>query len=109
MKRLYEFSEANSDDLGWGTGKDRGSFNPKFDSVSARSPYSVFSDGRLVLNLKWLREPTAVKCRETMQREIIKIPGIRLPDDPLFPSIPLRDWESTIEQIIEVFAHAVQH
>jgi hypothetical protein len=108
MRRLYKFSEEHSDDIGWGTGKGRGSFNPKFAGISVRSPYTVFSDGRLVLNLKWLREPTAVRCRETMHGEIIKIPGIRLPEDPLFPSIPLRDWGPRVEEIIEVFAKAVQ-
>jgi hypothetical protein len=108
MRRLYEFSKSHSDDVGWGTGKDRGSFNPKFPRICVRSPYTVFSDGKLVLNLKWLREPAAARCRDTMQREILKIPGLRLPSDPLFPSIPLRDWESKVDQIIEAFAKAVQ-
>jgi hypothetical protein len=108
MRRLYEFSKANSDVVDWGTGKDRGSFNPKFESICVRSPYTVYSNGKLVLNLKWLKEPAAAHCRDTMQREMLKIPGLRLPTDTLFPSIPIRDWESKVDQIIEAFAKAVQ-
>jgi hypothetical protein len=94
--------------VGWGTGKDRGSFNPKFERICPRSPYTVYSDGRLVLNLKWLREPAAERCRDIMQNEVATIPGIKLPEDPLFPAIPIRDWVDKVEQVIGAFRKAVQ-
>ena len=107
IRRLYEFSKVNADDIGWGTGKDRGSFNPKFARICVRSPYTVFSDGRLVLNLNWLREPAAMQYRDAIKREILKIPGLSLPDDTRFPSISLRDWAPRVEAVIEAFAKAL--
>ena len=107
IRRLYECSKVNADEIGWGTGKDRGSFNPKFARICVRSLYTVFSDGRLVLNLNWLREPAAMQYRDAIKREILKIPGLSLPDDPRFPSISLRDWAPRVEAVIEAFAKAL--
>jgi hypothetical protein len=107
MRRLYEFSKGSCDELTWGTGNTRGSFNPKFEHVCVRSPYSVYSDGEIILNLKWLNEPRAAKCRDALKTEVSKIPGIQFSNDSRYPAIPIRDWGDKVDQIIAAFTRAV--
>jgi hypothetical protein len=108
VRKLYDFSMLKADDIGWGTGRERGSFNPKFSRICVRSAYTVYTDGQLVLNLNWLREPAAVRCRDAILREFVKIPGLRLPPDPRFPTIPLRDWAPKVDQVIQAFKNALE-
>jgi len=61
ISKLYVFSEENADLISWGTGITRGSFNPKFSKISARSLYSVFSDGLLQINFGWLNDDEKTK------------------------------------------------
>lgn len=107
IRKLYDFSKGCCDGLTWGTGNTRGSFNPKFSHICVRSPYSVFSDGEIILNLKWLNEPSAAKCREALKTEIAKIPGIRLSTDSRYPTIPIQDWEKMVDQVIDALNKAV--
>jgi hypothetical protein len=55
LRRLYEFSMEYADRVKWGTGSQRGTFNAVFDPFSpSRSLYTVYSDGNLDLNFRWL-------------------------------------------------------
>ena len=107
VRKLYDFSMNRCNDIGWGTGKSRGSFNPKFRHICIRSPYSVYSDGEVMLNLKWLNDETATKYRDRLKAEIAKIPSISL-SDALFPTIPLRSWEDKVDEIVAAFQKVIQ-
>ena len=107
VRKLYDFSMNRCNDIGWGTGKSRGSFNPKFHHICIRSPYSVYSDGEVMLNLKWLNDETATKYRDRLKTEIAKIPGISLSDSP-FPTIPLRSWENKVDQVVVALQKVIQ-
>lgn len=49
IKSLLEFSKQKADEITWGTGIKKGSFNPKFYIVGSHSPYHVYSNGRISL------------------------------------------------------------
>jgi len=81
MKDLYRFSRERASMVSWGTGSQKGSFSPKVDSISPKSVYGVFSDGRLCLNFQWLQ------LTESGQRAVAELTkklrgaGFPVPDD----------------------------
>jgi len=56
IKKLYEFAKESSDDITLGTGSASGSLNPKYDNVCHRSFYTIFSDGRVAINIGYLND-----------------------------------------------------
>lgn len=56
VRELYEYAQRTADHISWGTGAVRGSFNPKYERISARSLITVFSDGVLQVNFGWLND-----------------------------------------------------
>src|SRR5262245_820198 len=107
VRNLYDFSKGCCDGLTWGTGTKRASFNPKFEHMSTRSPYSVYSDGEIMLNLKYLNNETGRKYRDHLTTEINKVLNISL-SDALFPVISLATWENKVDQVIEALKKVIQ-
>lgn len=104
-KILYEFSKENADQISWGTGAMRGSFNPKFSKISNRSLYSVFSDGMLQINFEWLNDnETTKKYRDDFKRKLERFKDITIPDD--YPekrvSVPVEKWSSRVNDFIKI-------
>lgn len=102
IKGLYEFSRKIADKISWGTGAARGSFNPKFNKISARSLYTVYSDGTLQLNFGWLNDSeTAKKYSDSFRKEL---------QDMLIPhdyredvaSLPQSEWAPMLNDFIKV-------
>jgi len=61
IKKIYKFAEETADDITLGTGSSSGSFNPKYDDISNRSFYTVFSDGRVAINVGYLNDHKQAK------------------------------------------------
>jgi hypothetical protein len=81
ISKLYKFSKERADDVTWGTG-ETGSFNPKFSKISAKSLYTVRSDGGLRINFGWLMDTAAAKrFKNKFKMELDKIKGVELPED----------------------------
>jgi len=55
-RKFYDFAKENSDVITWGTGADRGSFNPKHNKVCPRSFFTFFSDGSITINFGYLND-----------------------------------------------------
>ena len=108
MRRLYEWAREKGAQISWGTGKNRGSFNPKFEHLTRKSVFGVFSDGELTVRLHWHDN----ECEES--QEIIKtlgnellscleefpIPRNFMEDEP--NPIPVHVWSAHLPQFIEV-------
>ncbi len=54
IRELYEFFKEQADHINWGTGIQRGSFNPIFNKLGPRSLLSIYTDGTLMLNYSWM-------------------------------------------------------
>ncbi len=103
---LYEFSNRTSDEIGWGTGADRGSINPRFTKTGARSPYTLYSDGTLQLNFGWLNDNGAVeRLRHEFAQRVGKIKGISLPKncEKTYVSVPIRTWAPVLDEFKQAF------
>lgn len=102
VKDLYEFSKANADEVTWGTGAEKGSFNVKFSKISARSLFSVFSDGRLRLSFGWLTDTEdTLKFKEEYRLEVQKIREFADHLDSEYPEFHIDTWSPIAEQFIE--------
>jgi hypothetical protein len=92
----------------WGTGQT-GSFNPKFDSVSVKSVFSVYTSGLLQLNFKWLAESgarTFVEAFGTRLREV----GFPIPEDfaRRFVSVRAEQWAPRVPQLTQALLKALE-
>jgi len=107
IKKWYDFSKKEADEITWGTGTTRGSFNPKFNNISIRSIYSFFSDGTLGINFGWLNDnEKAKKIRDLLLEKLIKIINFSIPKhksiDNFYLSIPAEKWYPHLEQLMKI-------
>lgn len=106
IRELFDWATEHADRVSWGTGTRRGSFNPKFDHVSPRSVFTVYSDGELQVNFGWLNEPDdsrpyAERLRSTLEEEM---EGMPVPDE--LPSnhsyVSVETWAPQVDEFITV-------
>jgi len=105
IKKLFDFSKQEADQISWGTGISRGSFNPKFNKISARSLYSVFTDGTLQINFGWLNDNDETKRIRIAYGELLnKIKDFSIPKDftKIYVDISIEKWYSHIEEFTKI-------
>lgn len=105
VRKLYDFSKQKADDIFFGTGVSLGSFNPKFYNVSVRSLYSVYSDGKLSINIGWLNDnEKTIERRNEFLKELEKIKELEIPENskelPSLP-IPIDKWYLIVDDFIK--------
>lgn len=106
IRSLYSWVKEKESHITWGTGSQRGSFNPKFNHVSQKSVFTVYSDGTLQLNFGWLNEPNesakyAEQLGERLNEEIKHFPiSSNYMDE--YISIPIEDWKSHLTEFINI-------
>lgn len=112
VRKLYEYSKKKTDEITWGTGLRLGTFNPKFYSVSKKSVYTVWSNGRININLGWLNDSVeTLEWREKLREELCKINQISkyIPDvsDNRWPGIPIEVWAPVVDDFIGVISNLI--
>lgn len=104
VRKLYKFSQQKANEISWGTGSTTGSFNPKFHSISKRSIYTVWSDGRLTINYGWLDDNEhMIQFREKLLFELKKIKSIAnyvRKSGNKYPIIPPIAWTPVVEKLM---------
>lgn len=111
IEKLYAFSKKEADQISWGTGVSRGSFNPKFNKISVRSLYSVFTDGTLQINFAWLNDNDKTKkIRRKYGESLIKIKDFSVPKNfaEEYVSIPIEKWYPHVDEFIEVIKKVIK-
>jgi len=107
IKKLFDFSKQEADQISWGTGILKGSFNPKFNKLSVRSPYSVFTDGTLKINFGWLNDNDETKrLRKIYGEALMKIKDFSIPKEftepEIYVPIPVEKWYSHVDEFINI-------
>lgn len=111
IKKLFDFSKQKADQISWGTGISRGSFNPKFNKISVRSLYSVFTNGTLQINFGWLNDNDETKRIRTIYGEaLIKIKDFSIPKEftEIYVNIPVEKWYSHIDEFIKILKEIIK-
>lgn len=110
IKKLYEFSKNNADNISWGTGVTRASFSPKFSKISRKSLYTVRSNGKLSLNFGWLNDDeTAVKCRDKFKKDLEEKKIFSIPENyqTHYPEYQINLWSDKVDDFIKVVKNLI--
>lgn len=106
VREVFDWVEKHADEISWGTGSRRGSFNPKFDAVHpSKSIFSVFSDGQLSLRFGWLtgQEQSRAFVRTLANLLRDRVPELSLPDDALNDQhvrVDIGTWSEHADELI---------
>lgn len=107
LDKLYE-SVSRSDAHSWGTGGKRGSFNAKFDRISPKSVFSVFSDGDLVLNLEYIRStPSSAQIASDLASKL-RDDGFAIAADSEHPRIGRKEWTTRVDTLLAALDRVFQ-
>jgi hypothetical protein len=86
--------------------KDRVSLSPRFPATGlTRSPFTLRSDGKLMLNVQWVAEMPAWHA---WAKEILKLLG-REDDERQFPSFRSSEWAQHAPAIVGLTDHVIGH
>jgi hypothetical protein len=112
LRKLYEWASKNADQIRWGTGMARGSFNPQVKKISPISFVSVFSDGSVQISYGYL--PEDMELRKRLRETLIKyvdVPGVTDATDgalkSTYRSIPPEYAEEHMGEIIEALTEFI--
>ena len=106
IKKLYQFSKDNADEIRWGTGASSGSFSPIFYKVSNKSIFNVQSNGRLVFNFFWLNDlENTADYRDRIKKELDANTKLKIPNnyrDKRVEYININQWINEVDDLIKV-------
>jgi len=92
-------------ELSWGTGKTCGSFSVKWPHLAKTSIFSVYSDGRLVINYgNFSITPEQKEIAKFLMEEAASKLGFSVSEDYQlrFPNYPINDWAGKASEFIQV-------
>jgi len=111
VEKLFNFSQKNCSDLGFGSGTGNGSINPIFEKISERSFYSLESNGKL----KWKIEFGLQKAKDEKSEELLKcLPanfekiGIKVTLGRGFNIFEIEDWFEQVDDIVEILIEVLK-
>ena len=110
IKKLFDFSKQEADQISWGTGISRGSFNPKFNKINVRSLYSVFTDGTLQINF-WLNDNDETKrIKKIYGNSLMRIKDFSIPKEftETHVNIPIEKWYAHVDEFIKIIKEIVE-
>lgn len=112
IRKLYQSLIQQADIIVWGTGKSKGSFNPKINAISSKSLLNIYSDGRLTMSYYWLTDDEyAEKCGELLKDKLSEIPPLKREIDSSpnkYPSVSHEVWIPHTDDLIRIFSEFVE-
>jgi len=110
IRKLYDYIQRSADHISWGTGTMRGSFNPKYERISARSLFTVFSDGVLQVNFGWLTDDESTReFRKKLKDALESMTHLTFPKDyeEKYVTFQAQQWTEEVEDIINVLSQII--
>ena len=111
IRQLYEHARRTDAHISWGTGKNVGTFNPKYEAISQRSVISVFSDGALQFNFLWLDDnEETIAYRRRLKEALSESAKLAFSSDYEKRQVRFRaeDWVDRVADIIEALDIALE-
>ena len=104
FSKLYEACKTSADGMRFGTGTVRGSVGPFYNSISRRTIFTLYTDGKLAFNFGWLNEPTSAIEFRDRYFNALKSLGLKLEESDIlvYPHFPINQWSPLVEKIIQV-------
>jgi hypothetical protein len=106
VRKLYEFSQEIADEMVWGTGSIRGSFNPTVNAINTQTFYGVFSNGNLQFHHNLMQgDEVFGQWRDNFEKGLKSLTPIK----QMFsqrksktPEIPPSAWAPVVDELIEI-------
>lgn len=77
VRRVYSFAQRTADIIKWGSGYQKGSFNPVYEKVCPRSIFTVDTTGVLKINQHWMEEtPEMLRYRGIIRAKMTAVLGL---------------------------------
>jgi len=111
VRKLFGFATQSADHISWGTGTARGSFNPKYEAISARSIFTVFSDGVLQINLGWLNDNESTLAFRGKLRDVLaqRADLTFSPDcEERYTTFQANQWTERVDDIIDAIRDLIR-
>lgn len=111
IRKLYEYAKATATHVSWGTGASRGSFNPKYEDISARSLFTVFSDGTLQINFGWLNDnESTLAFRKKIKDMLAERAKLKFPPDfeEKYIGFQPDQWINRVSEIVDGFDELIR-
>ena len=110
LARVHDAALTTGCELSWGTGRKSGSFSVKDSTLCLRSFVSVYSNGELSLNFKWLNE---TERERAIRDRFIQLAIERLGLPPAdyreqHRYLRMADWGARSEQVAAVLHDLIQ-
>ena len=113
---LYNYFKKKADKISWGTGKVNGSYAPMLNKISSTiSPFSFYSDGKIMIKLNWLKSSLGQERVEMfadyLQKELRDKTSIGISKDELLnrePSISSEDFDREYEGLVRAIKNFIQ-
>jgi hypothetical protein len=116
LQSLLDKALALGCEISWGTGQLNGSYSIKESTISHRSLFSVYSNGRLSFNSGWINgDETSERGREAIKNLITTNVGLSVPENYVktSPVYEYSEWyskvqllEQSLDQIVMQFRQA---
>ena len=105
MRAVLDKSQDLRCEVSWGTGKTCGSFSVKWPHLAKSSIFSVYSDGRLVINYgNFSITPEQRGMARFFKEEASANLGFAVPEDYQlrFPNYSIGDWSGKANELLQV-------
>jgi len=106
VRRLYDFCVEIADEVYWGTGEVKGSFNPRIESIGSKSLLSVYSDGRLRFRYETIEGNEAIeRWKQILSQKLRTLQPIKdvfIDRRTEVAMIPPGTWTLFVDEIIEI-------
>lgn len=110
LRKLYEWAVKSADNISWGTGASRGSFNPQFLHICSNSFISAYTDGSIKVNYGYLGDDALrIPLRNSLHKHLA-LPGVTDPEDGALNTsrtIPPEYAQRHMDKIIEALTEFI--
>jgi hypothetical protein len=104
LTTVYDAAVELGYELTWGTGRERGSYNVKDPALCQRSLLSIYSNGRLSLNFRWLDDSDrALQIRDRFVQ--LAVERLVLPPGDYrekYADLPATEWAKRSDVIVQL-------
>jgi hypothetical protein len=104
LQSVYQSCKNVADTITWGTGMTHGSFNPKYLSLSVRSPFSIYSSGQLQVSFGYLPEDEkGQNFRKAWTKILMEDVKLKFDPDSEYFYLSIDDWGPKADTLVNSF------
>jgi hypothetical protein len=105
VHRLHDWAAEHADEVRYGTGTRTGSFSVECTRIHVRSVFTVYSDGTVTLDFRWLRStPAGETWAARLAAELGRVQWLTIPADfkERYVSFGAAEWTPHVSEFIGV-------